>query len=75
VGLGLDPNPASPGSILSLSLKGSTLWTGGGDAMNGSLATAIVLAIIVATLVATRASANEPMPSAPPAGRRSGFAP
>ncbi|MGA2952398.1 MAG: CPBP family intramembrane glutamic endopeptidase [Caulobacteraceae bacterium] len=54
-GLGLDPNPASPGSIISLTLKGSALWSGGPEGMNGSLATVIVLALIVASLVWARA--------------------
>jgi uncharacterized protein len=44
--LGLEPNPGvgATGSLLDLDLVGSGLWSGGADAMNGSLAMTLVLA-------------------------------
>jgi membrane protease YdiL (CAAX protease family) len=73
-GLGLDPNPGSPltGVLVDLDLKGPALWSGGADALNGSLATVIVLMLIVGALAGARVALNL---SAPPAERRSGFAP
>lgn len=55
-GLGLDPNPGVPttGALIDLDLKGSGLWSGGADALNGSLATLITLAVIVAALASVR---------------------
>ena len=51
--LGLEPNPGvgAGGSILDLDIVGAGLWSGGGDAMNGSLAATLVLLLGVAGLV------------------------
>jgi serine/threonine-protein phosphatase Stp1 len=64
-GLGLDPNPGvGPfGALVDLDLVGRSLWSGGGDGLNGSLALTLVLAAIVGGLVALRprlAYASEP---------------
>ena len=67
-GLGLDPTPT--GGLISLHLHGPTLWSGGADTMNGSLATTIVLIVIVAGLTLIRA-----ILSGHGAGRRSDPAP
>jgi membrane protease YdiL (CAAX protease family) len=50
---GSDPNPgAGPfGAFLDVDLKGPTLWSGGADTMNGSLAATLVLGAIVLVLV------------------------
>jgi membrane protease YdiL (CAAX protease family) len=55
-GLGLDPNPGvGPlGALADFDLAGRPLWSGGQDAMNGSLALTLVLGAIVAGLVALR---------------------
>ncbi len=48
-GLGLDPNPGvgPTGALIDFDLVGPTLWSGGADGMNGSLATTIVLAVLI----------------------------
>ena len=50
--LGLEPNPGvgAGGSIWDLDIVGAGLWSGGGDAMNGSLAATLVLLLGVAGL-------------------------
>jgi membrane protease YdiL (CAAX protease family) len=48
-GLGLTPEAG--GSLASLRLSGDSLWSGGADGMNGSLALTVVLAIVVGALV------------------------
>jgi membrane protease YdiL (CAAX protease family) len=53
--LGLDPGPT--GRIFDLQLRGSTLWSGGADTMNGSLAMTIVLSALVLTLMAAKSQA------------------
>jgi membrane protease YdiL (CAAX protease family) len=59
-GFGLDPNPGlGPfGALTDLELVGNPLWSGGADAMNGSLALTIVLAAVVLALVALRPPAT-----------------
>jgi membrane protease YdiL (CAAX protease family) len=51
---GLDPNPGvgAFGALTDLDLAGPPLWSGAGDALNGSLALTLVLTVIVATLAA-----------------------
>lgn len=53
-GLGTDPNPGvGPlGALADLDLGGRALWSGGSEAMNGSLATTVVLAAVTVALVA-----------------------
>lgn len=51
-GLGLDPPPT--GGLISLHLKGPSLWSGGVDTMNGSLATTLVLLALVFGLIVAR---------------------
>jgi len=55
-GLGLDPNPGVPttGSLIDLDLTGPALWSGGPDALDGSLATVIALVLIVTALASVR---------------------
>ncbi|HEX7758114.1 MAG TPA: CPBP family intramembrane glutamic endopeptidase [Caulobacteraceae bacterium] len=52
-----DPNPgAGPfGALVDLDLTGPSLWSGGADTMNGSLATTLVLgALILGLMLAVR---------------------
>ncbi|MGA0603147.1 CPBP family intramembrane glutamic endopeptidase [Caulobacter sp. KR2-114] len=46
---GADPNPGGDpvGAVADVDLSGPTLWSGGADTMNGSLATTLVLAVLV----------------------------
>lgn len=71
-GVGLEPNPGigPHGALVDLDLNGPSLWSGGLDDLNGSLATTVVLASIVIGLIALA-----PVRSAAPAARRSGLAP
>lgn len=50
---GLDPNPgvAPTGALADLDLTGASLWSGGGDGMNGSPAATLVLVILVTGLI------------------------
>lgn len=52
-GFGANPNPGlgPTGALMDMDLAGVQLWSGGPDAMNGSLATTIVLSVIVAMLL------------------------
>ena len=52
--LGLDPNPgvAATGAIFDLDLVGPSLWSGGADTLNGSLAVTLVLLVIASGLMA-----------------------
>lgn len=53
--LGLEPNPGvgATGSVFDLDLVGGTIWSGGRDAMNGSLAMtlALVLAVVLLAVI------------------------
>ena len=51
---GSEPNPgAGPfGALADVDLSGPTLWSGGADTMNGSLATTLVLCTLIAGLMA-----------------------
>ena len=61
-GLGLAGAPT--GGLVNLHLKGSALWNGGTDTMNGSLATTLVLAVLVfGLIVARRFGAKSPVAS------------
>lgn len=62
--LGLDLQPT--GHLFDLQLRGTKMWSGAADTMNGSLATTIVLAALTAVLVLVG-----PSRSAPPAAHRS----
>jgi serine/threonine protein phosphatase PrpC/membrane protease YdiL (CAAX protease family) len=55
-GLGLDPNPGlGPfGALVDLDLAGRPLWSGGADALNGSLALTVLLTAVVGGLLALR---------------------
>jgi membrane protease YdiL (CAAX protease family) len=55
-GLGLAPNPGvGPfGTLLDLDLVGRPLWSGGSDALNGSLATTLVLVAVTGLLLRPR---------------------
>jgi membrane protease YdiL (CAAX protease family) len=50
--LGLDPNPGvgAFGALTDLELAGSPLWSGGADALNGSLALTVALVLAVGLL-------------------------
>ena len=56
--LGLDPNPGvvATGALIHLDLQGPSLWSGGADTLNGSLATTLVLMALVASLVVWKSS-------------------
>ena len=52
--LGLSPDPS--GSLLTLRLGGTPLWSGGPDTMNGSFATTLVLSALVIGFAVARTS-------------------
>ena len=68
-GVGLEPNPGVGvfGAAIDLDAVGPALWTGGGDRLNGSLATTLVLLALALGLGLMKVSR-----SAPRAGRQSG---
>jgi membrane protease YdiL (CAAX protease family) len=55
--LGLDPNPgvAPTGALIDLDLAGPTIWSGGADGMNGSLAaTAVLMTLVLGVMAAAQ---------------------
>ena len=57
-GLGLSESPT--GSLVHLGFRGATLWNGGADTMNGSLATSLVLATLVCAVALVGARGRSP---------------